>query len=75
MMEVRCINCGIFFSIDDNGYRGEYENFCGTKCQSDWMDKERNKAIEEPAVTPSSDETATAFKWPLPKEKEDGKGN
>jgi hypothetical protein len=71
-MEVRCISCGIFFSIDDHLYKGEYENFCSIKCQTDWMEKLVNS---EPVETLSADDTANVFKWSTPEEKEDGASN
>jgi hypothetical protein len=67
-MEVRCVQCGLFFSIDDNIYRGEYENFCSVKCQADWMEGR----AEEPIMTLSVDDTAEAFKWEIPEEEKDG---
>jgi hypothetical protein len=72
-MEVRCINCGIFFSVDDKVYRGEYENFCGIKCQSDWMDKEREKMTSPTNLSPDGE--GEEWEWTIPEEKKDGESN
>lgn len=72
-MEVRCINCGIFFSVDDNVYRGEYENFCGIKCQSEWMGKEREKVVNPPEL--NLDEVDKEWEWTIPGGKADGESD
>ena len=36
-MEVMCMTCGTMFSVDDNKYGGEWENFCSIDCHTKWM--------------------------------------
>ena len=51
-MEVMCMTCGQMFSVDDNDYEGEWENFCSVECQNDWLDKTTSKK----PVVPADDE-------------------
>lgn len=63
-MEVRCIQCGAMFSVDDNEYQGEWENFCGQPCQVKWFHR-RNDG------TPVTEEPEP-FVWKLETEEKDG---
>jgi hypothetical protein len=65
-MEVKCISCGLFFSVDDVTYKGEYENFCSVKCQIDRMN------AEQAAGVLNTDDTEKEFKWELPGKAKDG---
>lgn len=37
-MEVRCLNCGKFYSVDDNTYKPTWKNYCSLDCQIHWLE-------------------------------------
>ena len=42
-MEVMCLTCKKMFSVDDNKYKGEWENFCGIQCQNKWFEEKQKQ--------------------------------
>ena len=46
-MEVMCLNCKKMFSVDDNLYKGDWENFCSSDCRRTWLEEQSKKKDEE----------------------------
>jgi hypothetical protein len=40
-MDVKCLNCGKFYSVDDNTYKVTWENFCSIECSLNWITEQR----------------------------------
>jgi hypothetical protein len=45
-MEVMCLSCKKMFSVDDNEYAGDWENFCSPPCHRKWLE-EKSKEEEK----------------------------
>lgn len=45
-MEVRCLNCSKFYSVDDILYKPTWENFCSIDCSVNWITEQKPSSLE-----------------------------